>query len=186
MGQRGKSKLWPWLVGLNGAIKNPLSPVASGLIEVEQCWEQIDHDKDTQEIKADVQAIREALQDTPDDQLAEKLRELGRLSGLRPEDLRRIVRRRALALGLVSDEERVTEYRDWVLRQYMYADFRGIAQTTTIVSSIAPLRRCSGGGRGNERVQTDAQHDWLYGALYRSAGSCQPFARAFVGRMSQK
>jgi hypothetical protein len=95
MGQRGKSKLWPWLVGLNGAIKNPLSPVASGLIEVEQCWEQIDHDKDTQEIEADVQAIREALQDTPDDQLAEKLRELGRLSGLRPEDLRRIVRRRA-------------------------------------------------------------------------------------------
>jgi len=53
-------------------------------------------------------------------------------------------------------------------------------------SSIAPLRRSSGGGRGNERVQTDAQHHWLYGALYRRAGPCQPFARAFVGRMSQK
>lgn len=134
MGQRGKSKLWPVLVAINGALKSPLSPVASGLIELEQCWEQIDHAKETGQIKVDVGAIREALEQAPEEQIAAELRELGMLSGLSVEDLQKIVRRRARRLGLVSDEERVREYCARIAREYMYAEFRGIAQMTTIVS----------------------------------------------------
>lgn len=133
MGERGKSKLWPVLVAINEALKTPWNP-ASGPVALEQCWEQIDQAKQTGQIKADVRAIRAQLEEASDDQLGAQLAQLAMLSGLKPEDLRKIVRRRTRRLGLVSDEERVTEYCARVAREYMHADFRGIAQQTAFVS----------------------------------------------------
>ncbi len=134
MAQKGKSKVWPYLVALNEALSKPLTSVSSGLIKLEETWEQIYHDKDTQQIKADVLAIREALADTPEDTLSTELGELAALTGLTVAELQSIVTRRARRLGLISDAERLSEYKRQLLARYEYADLAGITQMTTLVS----------------------------------------------------
>ncbi len=115
-----KSKLWPWLVGLNAAITHPLSPLASGLIAYEQCWQQRDADKATDEILAEVRAIHAEVAQLSDAELANGLDEVGLCGELSPDDVRTLVR-------LVS-------YRAYITRTYQYVDFVGIAQQANFVS----------------------------------------------------